>query len=34
MTEVRMPAKMVETSLSFRAMKLGLSALPAIPEKQ
>jgi predicted Zn-dependent protease len=34
MSAVRMPARLTETSLSFKAMKLGLSALPPIPAKK
>jgi len=34
MTEVQMPARLVETSLSFKAMKLGLSALPPLPPEK
>ena len=34
MRTVRLPARMVENTLSFRAMKLGLSALPPIPAEK
>lgn len=34
MAQVNLPARMTETSLAFKAMKLGLSALPPIPGKK
>lgn len=34
MTEVRMPARMTENSLSFKAMKLALATLPPLPAKR
>ena len=34
MAAIRLPARMTETSLSFKTMKLGLSALPPLPAKK